>query len=82
MSDQRNRALLLEQRYDKSAGTGTGLALPFLGIGAIPITDTGRHSELTGPNVKRFLIAEKHLAVQFDERLHEITLHAIEDLAR
>jgi hypothetical protein len=38
--------------------------------------------ELTGPKVERYLIAEEHLAVQFDERLHQITLHAIEDLAR
>ena len=38
--------------------------------------------ELTGPNVKRFLIAKEHMAVQFDEGLHQITLHAIEDLAR
>jgi hypothetical protein len=38
--------------------------------------------ELTGPNVQRFLITEEHLAVQFDERLHQITLQAIEDLAR
>jgi hypothetical protein len=37
---------------------------------------------LTGPNVERFLIAEEHLAVQFDERLHQITLQAIEKLAR
>jgi hypothetical protein len=38
--------------------------------------------ELTGPNVQRFLITEEHLAVQFDERLHRITLQAIEDVAR
>ena len=37
---------------------------------------------LTGPNVDRFLIAEEHLAVQFDERLHQITLQAIKKLAR
>jgi hypothetical protein len=37
---------------------------------------------LTGPNVERFLIAEEHLAVQFDERLHQITLQAIQKLAR
>jgi hypothetical protein len=37
---------------------------------------------LTGPNVDRFLIAEEHLAVQFDERLHQITLQAIQKLAR
>jgi hypothetical protein len=38
--------------------------------------------ELTGPNVQRFAIEEEHLAVQFDERLHQITLQAIEDLAK
>jgi hypothetical protein len=37
---------------------------------------------LTGPNVTRMLIAEQHLLVQFDERLHRITLRAIEDLAK
>jgi pimeloyl-ACP methyl ester carboxylesterase len=38
--------------------------------------------ELTGPNVERFQIAEEHLAVQLDERLHQITLRAIEELAK
>jgi hypothetical protein len=38
--------------------------------------------ELTGPNVQHFLIREEHLLVQFDERLHKITLQAIEDLAK
>jgi hypothetical protein len=38
--------------------------------------------QLTGPNVERFQVAEEHLVVQFDERLHKITLQAIEDLAR
>jgi hypothetical protein len=38
--------------------------------------------ELTGPNVQHFLIREEHLLVQFDERLHQITLQAIEDLAK
>ena len=37
---------------------------------------------MTGPNVERFLIAEEHLAVQFDERLHQITLQEIKKLAR
>jgi hypothetical protein len=37
---------------------------------------------LTGPNVTRLLIAEQHLVVQFDERLHRITLQAIEELAK
>jgi esterase/lipase len=37
--------------------------------------------ELTGPNVDRYQIEEEHLAVQIDERLHKITLHAIEELA-
>jgi hypothetical protein len=32
--------------------------------------------------VERFQIAEEHLAVQLDERLHQITLHAIEELAK
>jgi hypothetical protein len=36
---------------------------------------------LTGPNVDRYLIAEDHLAVQFDERLHQITIEAIQKLA-
>ena len=36
---------------------------------------------LTGPNVERFLIAEEHIAVQFDEQLHQITLEAIQKLA-
>jgi hypothetical protein len=38
--------------------------------------------ELTGPNVKHYLIQEEHLLVQFDERLHKITLDAIEELAK
>lgn len=38
--------------------------------------------ELTGPKVERFQIEEPHLAVQIDERLHKITLHAIEELAK
>ncbi len=38
--------------------------------------------ELTGPNVQRFQITEPHLAVQFDERLHQITLQAIEEIAK
>ena len=38
--------------------------------------------ELTGPNVKHYLIQEEHLLVQFDERLHRITLDAIEELAK
>jgi hypothetical protein len=37
---------------------------------------------LTGPRVDRYLIAEDHLAVQFDERLHQITLDAIQKLAK
>ncbi|HEY7245672.1 MAG TPA: hypothetical protein VH678_17510 [Xanthobacteraceae bacterium] len=45
----------------------------FLGLGG---------GELTGPNVQRFQITEPHLAVQFDERLHQITLQAIEDIAK
>jgi hypothetical protein len=38
--------------------------------------------ELTGPDVERYQLEEPHLAVQFDERLHQITLHAIEALAK
>jgi hypothetical protein len=38
--------------------------------------------ELTGPNVERLLLAEEHVAVQFDERLHQITLRAIKELAK
>ena len=38
--------------------------------------------ELTGPNVKHYLIQEEHLLVQFDERLHKITVDAIEELAK
>ena len=38
--------------------------------------------ELTGPNVERYMVAEDHLAVQFDERLHQITLQAIGVLAK
>jgi hypothetical protein len=36
--------------------------------------------ELTGPNVDRYQITEPHAAVQFDERLHQITLQSIEDV--
>ena len=31
---------------------------------------------------ERYLVTEEHLAVQFDERLHQITLQAIQDLAK
>jgi hypothetical protein len=32
--------------------------------------------------VTRLLVGEEHLVVQFDERLHQITLRAIEALAK
>jgi len=47
--------------------------VPFFGLGG---------GVLTGPDVTRVLVTEDHLAVQFDERLHQMTLQAIEELAK
>ena len=57
----------------KKAITYQNQAKFFFGLGG---------GELTGPNVERYLVTEEHLAVQFDERLHQITLKAIQDLAK
>ena len=57
----------------KKAITYQNQAKFFFGLGG---------GELTGSNAERHLVTEEHLAVQFDERLHQITLQAIQDLAK